>query len=104
MKRLVALLSLAAAYSAASAITQDHNDDHDRLCQGRIKHVLLISVDGMHAVDCANGISTINSGQPYCPALAALSKTGINYVAASTSKPFDSFQAWRRSLPVEARP
>src|ERR1700739_2790877 len=60
----------------------------------KIKHVLLISVDGMHAVDftnCANGISTVNHGAPYCPALAALAKTGINYVAASTSKPSDSF-------------
>jgi len=60
----------------------------------KIKHVLLISVDGMHAVDflnCANGISTVNNGKPYCPALAALSNTGINYVAASTSKPSDSF-------------
>ena len=60
----------------------------------QIKRVLLISIDGMHAVDfanCANGISTVNNGEPYCPALGALSKTGINYVAASTSKPSDSF-------------
>jgi len=59
-----------------------------------IKRVLLISVDGMHAVDfknCSHGISTANNGEPYCPAIAALSKTGINYVAASTSKPSDSF-------------
>src|SRR5580698_10459592 len=59
-----------------------------------IKQVLLISIDGMHAVDfanCANGISTVNNGAPYCPALAALGKTGVNYVAASTSKPSDSF-------------
>src|ERR1700722_11644413 len=89
MKKVVALLSMAMVCSAVSAIAQD-NDWH----QGRIKHVLLISVDGMHAVDfanCANGISTVNNGQPYCPALAALGKTGINYVAASTSKPSDSF-------------
>src|ERR1700692_3434828 len=94
MKKIVAILSLAAACSAPSAIAQDRNDDHDHFGQGRIRHVLLISVDGMHAVDfanCANGISTVNSGQPYCPALAALAKTGINYVAASTSKPSDSF-------------
>ena len=54
-----------------------------------IQRVLLISIDGMHAVDftnCANGISTVNHGAPYCPSLAALGKTGINYVAASTSK------------------
>jgi hypothetical protein len=60
----------------------------------KIKRVLLISIDGMHAVDfanCANGISGVNNGDPYCPALAALSKTGVNYVAASTSKPSDSF-------------
>jgi hypothetical protein len=48
----------------------------------------------MHAVDflnCANGISSVNNGQPYCPNLLALGKRGINYVAASTSKPSDSF-------------
>jgi hypothetical protein len=48
----------------------------------------------MHAVDfknCANGVSTVNNGQPYCPTLAALATTGVNYVAASTSKPSDSF-------------
>lgn len=59
-----------------------------------IQHVLLISIDGMHAVDflnCASGITTTNNGQPFCPNLAALSATGINYVAASTSKPSDSF-------------
>ncbi len=58
-----------------------------------IRRVLLISIDGMHAVDflnCTNGISSINNGAPYCPALATLGKTGINYVAASTSKTSDS--------------
>jgi len=60
----------------------------------KIKHVLLLSIDGMHAVDfynCAHGIAGVNSGNPYCPNLAALSQTGINYVAASASKPSDSF-------------
>lgn len=69
----------------------DRDHDNDR---HHIKRVLLISVDGMHAVDfanCANGISTANSGAPFCPAIAALAKHGINYVAASTSKPSDSF-------------
>jgi hypothetical protein len=59
-----------------------------------IRRVLLISIDGMHAVDfanCANGISTANNGEPFCPALAALGSTGINYVASSTSKTSDSF-------------
>jgi len=61
---------------------------------GTVKRVLLISVDGMHAVDflnCAQGLSTVNGGKPFCPAIAALGNSGINYVAASTSKPSDSF-------------
>jgi hypothetical protein len=88
MKKAIAIISLVAACAAASAIAQDNDG------KGPIKRVLLISVDGMHAVDfanCANGISTVNSGEPYCPAIAALGKTGVNYVAASTSKPSDSF-------------
>ncbi len=89
MKKTLVLLSLAAVCSMGTAIAQDHHSN-----QNQIKRVLLISVDGMHAVDflnCANGISTINSGKPYCPAMAALATTGVNYVAASTSKPSDSF-------------
>jgi len=61
---------------------------------GKIKHVLLLSIDGMHAVDfrnCSEGINTVNGGDPFCPNLAALSHTGVNYVAASSSKPSDSF-------------
>jgi len=88
MKKVVALLSLAAAFSVVPALAQDD------FAKGPIKRVLLISVDGMHAVDllnCTNGVSTVNGGDPYCPALAALRNTGVNYVAASTSKPSDSF-------------
>jgi hypothetical protein len=58
-----------------------------------VKHVLLLSIDGMHAVDfynCSHGSAGANSGDPYCPNLAALAKTGINYVATSSSKPSDS--------------
>ncbi|MFZ0863485.1 MAG: alkaline phosphatase family protein [Candidatus Sulfotelmatobacter sp.] len=90
MKKTLAVLSLAAACSVGIATAQDNDFHHE----GHIKRVLLISVDGMHAVDflnCANGISTVNDGAPYCPAIAALGKTGVNYVAASTSKPSDSF-------------
>jgi hypothetical protein len=89
MKKAVALFSLLAACSAASLLAQDHDWDRKH-----IKRVLLVSVDGMHAVDlknCINGIDTVNNGDPYCPALAELRKTGVNYVAASTSKPSDSF-------------
>jgi len=59
-----------------------------------IDHVLLISVDGMHSLDfinCASGLSGVNGGQPYCPNIAALKASGVNYLDASTSKPSDSF-------------
>ena len=59
-----------------------------------ISHVLLISIDGMHAVDYANcfaGLPTVNGGEPYCPALKALGMNGVNYYNTSTSKPSDSF-------------
>jgi hypothetical protein len=59
-----------------------------------ISHVLLISVDGMHALDfvnCSKGIAGVNNGAPYCPHLGALGSTGLNYLNAATSKPSDSF-------------
>jgi hypothetical protein len=65
-----------------------HDDGHT------VRHVLLLSVDGMHVLDlinCARGISGANSGAPYCPNLAELEETGINYLDTSTSKPSDSF-------------
>ena len=59
-----------------------------------IKRVLLISIDGMHALDfinCTQGISGVNGGAAYCPHLAALAQTGVNYLDTSTSKPSNSF-------------
>jgi hypothetical protein len=59
-----------------------------------IRHVLLISIDGMHALDfinCSKGISGVNGGAPYCPNLAELGENGVNYLDTSTSKPSDSF-------------
>jgi hypothetical protein len=59
-----------------------------------ISRVLLISIDGMHALDfqnCSTGLSTIKDGTPYCPNLAELSNSGVLYPHASTAKPSDSF-------------
>ncbi|MBV9264599.1 MAG: alkaline phosphatase family protein [Acidobacteriaceae bacterium] len=81
----------AGALTAAAAPIQNGVED---LASGKIKHVLLISIDGMHAVDfinCARGIPGANDGSPYCPNLALLGATGISYRNASTSKPSDSF-------------
>jgi hypothetical protein len=94
MKNRLAPLCLAAACLLGTATAQDGSVQGHINNRNGIRQVLLISVDGMHAVDflnCANGISTVNNGKPYCPAIAALGKTGINYVAASTSKTSDSF-------------
>ena len=68
--------------------------DDERGFGGNIKRVLLISIDGMHALDfinCAQGISGVNGGAPYCPNLAELAETGVNYLGASASEPSDSF-------------
>lgn len=77
-----------AACAATVTLAQGADDpawgrgDHD--LHGH--HVLLISIDGMHAVDLKNCMA---SGT--CPNLAALAATGVSYTSASTSKPSDSF-------------
>jgi hypothetical protein len=64
---------------AARPDQDDHHLNGDR-------HVLLISIDGMHAVDYAN---CVKAGT--CPTLAALGKDGVNYTRTSTSRSSDSF-------------
>jgi predicted AlkP superfamily pyrophosphatase or phosphodiesterase len=59
-----------------------------------IRHVLLISIDGMHSVDfinCAHGVASVNNGASYCPHLAELREHGVNYLDSNTSRPSDSF-------------
>lgn len=51
-----------------------------------VKHVLLISVDGLHALDLANYVKTHEDST-----LASLTRSGITYTNASTSTPSDSF-------------
>jgi hypothetical protein len=73
---MVAAISACAASLALA-------DDGD-LRPGR--HVLLISIDGMHALDFENCVASKT-----CPNLAALGTTGVHYTRTSTSKPSDSF-------------
>jgi len=85
---------LVAGLLAASAGLSAHADGDWGDGNRGIKHVLLISIDGMHALDfinCAQGISGVNGGAPYCPNLAQLAETGVNYLGAATSEPSDSF-------------
>src|SRR4029077_20439557 len=62
------------------------DDDNKRGSDRDIHHVLLISIDGMHAVDFENCVAAGT-----CPTLAALGKTGVNYTRTTTSRPSDSF-------------
>jgi Type I phosphodiesterase / nucleotide pyrophosphatase len=56
-----------------------HNDHH-------VRHVLLISVDGLHALDLSNYVASHKDST-----LAALTAHGITYTNNSTSTPSDSF-------------
>jgi hypothetical protein len=60
--------------------------DHGPGSGGGINRVLLLSIDGFHALDYRNCVAAGT-----CPTLAALGQTGVNYVSTSTSKPSDSF-------------
>jgi len=81
-KRFLSALGcvLLAAWSAPLAYAAHINN------RNGIRQVLLISIDGFHALDYLNCVSG-----GYCPALQALGATGVNYLETSTSKPSDSF-------------
>jgi len=88
-KRLPSIIALASALPAglfaqnASATSLPFMAGED---YGRVRHVLLISIDGMHALDFENC-----SKGGYCPNLAALGEHGAVYSQASTPRPSDSF-------------
>src|SRR5215471_17923500 len=74
---VAAFIALAGGNRAFSQGLNDRNG---------IRRVLLISIDGMHALDYEN----CNAGG-YCPNLAALGKSAVNYTRTTTSRPSDSF-------------
>jgi len=63
-------------------------DSDDGLLGSRhqVKHVLLISVDGLHALDLSNYVATHPDST-----LAELSRHGVTYTNNATSSPSDSF-------------
>jgi hypothetical protein len=76
-RRLFPLLVAACmAFSGAAQAKNNHN----------IKHVLLISVDGLHALDVANYVASHPNS-----ALAELSRHGVTYSNARTPANSDSF-------------
>jgi len=68
MKMKTQALVLAALMIALAWSTHARAAEQKSPGSGKIKHVLLLSIDGMHAVDfynCANGIVGVNGGEPY---------------------------------------
>ena len=94
MKLKCGMIASSLLLAATAATSQAHAQTYPGELGKSIKHVLLISIDGMHALDFANcsaGVSGVNGGQSYCPNLAQLAQTGINYLQALTPRPSDSF-------------
>ncbi len=77
---IASCLLLAPAASAAGSGDKDNDGPK------KIKHVLLISVDGMHALDLSNYVASHPNST-----LATLTAQGITYTNNSTSQPSDSF-------------
>ena len=94
MRKFLGGAALGAGLLAASSGLPAHADGSGGYGGNGIRRVLLISIDGMHALDfinCAQGISGVNGGNPYCPNLADLADAGVNYLEAAASQPSDSF-------------
>ena len=83
-RQVAAAVLLAASLGSVSYLCAD--DSHDVEGRNGIQHVLLISIDGMHALDFENCVESNT-----CPALKNLAKNGVNYTRTSTSRPSDSF-------------
>ncbi len=77
----VAALTFSFALLAAPLLSVAHGDEHHD-----IDHVLLLSIDGLHAQDVARYVR-LNPNS----ALAQLTNMGLTYTNASTSRPSDSF-------------
>jgi hypothetical protein len=81
-KILAAFLSM----GLTAAIMQAPASAEDGWHEGKIKHVLLISIDGLHALDVANYVKTHKGS-----ALEELSDHGVTFTNARTPANTDSF-------------
>src|SRR5579862_2326739 len=84
---LMASLLVMPVTSRANGPNRNGNNDNEISETGHhVRHVLLISVDGLHALDLSNYVSAHPNS-----ALAFLSRHGDTYTNATTSQPSDSF-------------
>jgi hypothetical protein len=75
------ILAAGLVFATMSGVSAGPRRDHDK-----VQHVLLISIDGMHASDYRICVATNT-----CPHLAELGERGVNYTRTTTSRPSDSF-------------
>lgn len=80
----VGLLSVSVAHVASASPSDDCGADDGSKTD--VRHVLLISVDGLHQVDVANFIAAHPTS-----AFAELANRGVRYTDAHTTTPSDSF-------------
>jgi hypothetical protein len=73
-------LAMAALTTASASPSEDSFGGHE------VRHVLLISVDGLHALDLTNYVASHKDST-----LAALSHHGVTYTNNTSSTPSDSF-------------
>jgi hypothetical protein len=84
---LLKVLTASVGIGLLGGIAAYADTDEGPLDSGRhVKHVLLISVDGLHALDLSNYVTTHPDST-----LADLSRHGVTYTNNSTSSPSDSF-------------
>ena len=82
MSKKLIVGAISAMFAAALPALAPAHENSNRTYQ----HVLLLSIDGMHAVDYQNCMANGS-----CPTLAALGTHGVTYTRTSTSRPSDSF-------------
>src|SRR5260370_39821104 len=80
------LLAAALSMGLTAAVVQAPAWAEDGLHEGNIKHVLLISIDGLHALDVANYVKSHKGS-----ALDELSEHGATFSNARTPANSDSF-------------
>jgi hypothetical protein len=87
VKRMAVYLPLVLSIVVISTALQAQDPGSEKYWQQhKSKHVLLISVDGLHALDLTNYVASHPNST-----LAKLSSQGLTYDNASTSQPSDSF-------------
>ncbi|HZO22532.1 MAG TPA: alkaline phosphatase family protein [Steroidobacteraceae bacterium] len=78
------LLAVAVSSAILAGNTYAQSEAHANV--PHVKHVLLLSVDGLHALDLSNYVASHKDST-----LAALSRRGVTFTNNSTSTPSDSF-------------